>query len=95
MLQFFHLNIHIVKMYLLGKKKSSSQNDSGTKKILALLLLFELFTIDFYYETSNNHLKKIIILTVRSECRNWWILHRECDLALDLDKAEWVGGAGC
>lgn len=39
--------------------------------------------------------KKIIIPTVGSESINWWMFHRESTLVLDLDKAEWVGGAAC
>lgn len=77
-------------------KRKKKRGGGGIKNILALLLLLELFTIDFYYNISNNKIKKkIIIPTVGSESINWWMFHRESTLVLDLDKAEWVGGAAC
>lgn len=83
------------KNVLKKKKKVQARTMQGSKKkkVLplsswAVLQLF--FVIKFLTIT----LKKIIILIVASEHRNWWMFHRESGLVTDLDKAEWVWGTG-
>lgn len=72
-LQFFHLKPHI--LYKCNKKKSQARTIQGLKKNSLTLLLLSCSQLIFVIQFLPITLEKIIIVTLVSESRNWWMLH--------------------
>lgn len=85
-------NTHCKNVFKKKKKKSKLERFRDQKKKVLPLSSWAVLQLFFVIKFLTITLKKIIILIVASEHRNWWMLHRESGLVSDLDKAEWAWG---